>query len=187
MATPTYSQPIPEDRTVTADATSSSVDPEVTGEADAQGAHEGCNCVSRRSFLTGAAVVTATALVGGVVAGAEPAAAAGKWVSITNLTSLKVNVIRVFDPNNTNIRGLDRPVALTRHARNVVTALDARCTHQGCTVGTKAGKSFVCPCHYSTFSGTGKRLGGAAKTNLRTLKARVYKGKVQVFINPATF
>jgi Rieske Fe-S protein len=122
-----------------------------------------------------------------VVAGAEPAAAAGKWVSVTNLTSLKVNVIRVFDPNNTNIRGLDRPVALTRHAHNVVTALDARCTHQGCTVGTKAGKSFVCPCHYSTFSGTGKRLGGAARTNLRPLKARVYKGKVQVFINPATF
>jgi Rieske Fe-S protein len=108
-------------------------------------------------------------------------------VTLTKLTSLKVNVIKIFDPNRTNIKGLDRPVAVTRHAHNVVTALDARCTHQGCTVAPKANKSFRCPCHYSTFSASGKRLTGLALTNLSVIKTRVYKGKVQVFINPATF
>lgn len=155
-----------------------------------EGAQEaaGCaSCVSRRSVLIGAAAAAATALAGAAIATAEPAAAAGSWVSVGKLTAFKVNVIKVIDPNRTPIKGLDRPVAITRHAGNKVTALDARCTHQGCTVLAKAGKSFVCPCHYSKFAASGKRLAGPAPTNLRTVKARVSGGKVQVWINPSSY
>ena len=149
----------------------------------------GCgSCVSRRSVLVGAAAAAATALVGAAVGGAAPAeAASGRWVTVGRFSTFKVNVIKVIDPNRVTIKGLDRPVAITRHAGNKVTALDARCTHQGCTVLTKAGKSFICPCHYSTFSGTGKRLAGPARRALPVIKARVSAGKVQVWINPATY
>ena len=153
----------------------------------AERSSEAC-CVSRRGFLAGAAATAAVVVAGGVIANAEPAAAAGTWVTICKLSALKVGVIKIYDPNSTSIKGLDRPVALVRHAHNTVSALDARCTHQGCTVGVTGGKSFVCPCHYSKFSGTGHRLSGPAPKNLVVLKARVLSGtKVQVFINPASF
>ena len=143
--------------------------------------------VSRRGFIAGAAAVTAGLVVGGAVVGAEPAEAAGNWVTVCKLSALKVGHIRVIDPNVSNVKGLDRPVALTRTARGTVHALDARCTHQGCTVGIFANKEFVCPCHGSTFTATGHRIQGPAPVGLVVLKSRVVsRTKVQVFINPAT-
>jgi thiosulfate dehydrogenase [quinone] large subunit len=47
------------------------------------------------------------------------------------------------------------------------TAYSAVCPHQGCTVAFEsASEGFACPCHDSTFSSTGKRLGGPAPRGL---------------------
>jgi Rieske Fe-S protein len=45
-------------------------------------------------------------------------------------------------------------------------AVDARCTHRGCTVSFQNG-GFRCPCHASTFDADGQATGGPAPGPLR--------------------
>jgi Rieske Fe-S protein len=60
-------------------------------------------------------------------------------------------------------------------------ALNAECPHLGCKVGyDKAQKAFACPCHESSFTQEGERLGGPAPRSLDPLEARVVDGQVEV-------
>ncbi|MBW1781700.1 MAG: Rieske (2Fe-2S) protein [Deltaproteobacteria bacterium] len=46
-------------------------------------------------------------------------------------------------------------------------ALSARCTHLGCTLNyDAAARRFICPCHGSTFTISGKRVSGPARKDL---------------------
>jgi cytochrome b6-f complex iron-sulfur subunit len=48
-----------------------------------------------------------------------------------------------------------------------VFALSASCTHLGCTLNYDlVSRTFKCPCHGSTFDGSGKWLAGPAKADL---------------------
>ena len=60
--------------------------------------------------------------------------------------------------------------------------LDATCTHLGCKVKYLPEKKiFQCPCHKSIFSLTGKVLKGPAKKNLKKLKFKIKKNKLEIF------
>jgi cytochrome b6-f complex iron-sulfur subunit len=46
-------------------------------------------------------------------------------------------------------------------------AIDAVCTHEGCTVTSADGNDYVCPCHGSRYNRDGRVIGGPAMANLR--------------------
>ncbi|MHA5051611.1 Rieske (2Fe-2S) protein [Streptomyces sp. SD15] len=46
----------------------------------------------------------------------------------------------------------DKKVVVTQPTANEFKCFSAVCTHQGCTVGSVANGSIVCPCHNSKFS-----------------------------------
>jgi cytochrome b6-f complex iron-sulfur subunit len=59
-------------------------------------------------------------------------------------------------------------VLVAHTAQNSFTALSSVCTHAACQITGYSGSSFVCPCHGSQFSTSGKVLNGPAAANLRT-------------------
>jgi len=63
-----------------------------------------------------------------------------------------------------------------------VVALDARCTHQGCSVELEDG-SLVCPCHGSAFATDGSVEQGPAEAPLTVFETKV-EGE-QIFVRPA--
>ncbi len=63
-----------------------------------------------------------------------------------------------------------------------VVALDARCTHQGCSVEWEDG-SFVCPCHGSAFSVDGSVKEGPAEEPLAVFETKI-EGET-IFVKPA--
>ena len=69
---------------------------------------------------------------------------------------------------------------LSRGAVNSFTAIDAVCTHEGCTVNTADGTSFVCPCHGSRYSHTGQVLQGPARASLRQYGTTFSDGVVTI-------
>ena len=53
---------------------------------------------------------------------------------------------------------------------NELIALSSICTHRRCRVGVEPDRSFLCPCHGSTFDPNGHVTEGPAKRDLPTLE-----------------
>ena len=56
---------------------------------------------------------------------------------------------------------------IARTSASSFSAVDATCTHEGCTVNGADGDVYVCPCHGSRYSRSGQVLAGPAKASLR--------------------
>ena len=56
---------------------------------------------------------------------------------------------------------------LARTSASTFTAVDAVCTHEGCTVNSADGETYVCPCHGSRYNRSGQVLAGPARAALR--------------------
>lgn len=56
---------------------------------------------------------------------------------------------------------------VSRTSASSFTAIDAVCTHEGCTITGADGDAYVCPCHGSRYNRTGQVLGGPARSSLR--------------------
>jgi Rieske Fe-S protein len=56
---------------------------------------------------------------------------------------------------------------VSRSSDAAFTAVEAVCTHEGCTITGAAGTVYVCPCHGSRYDRTGHVLEGPAKASLR--------------------
>ena len=56
---------------------------------------------------------------------------------------------------------------VARTSATTFTAIDAVCTHEGCTVNGANGATYVCPCHGSRYNRTGQVVNGPAKSALR--------------------
>jgi len=69
---------------------------------------------------------------------------------------------------------------LSRTSTNAFGAIDATCTHEGCTVTGAAGDIYVCPCHGSRYNRTGQVVNGPAKANLRQYATSVTDGVVTI-------
>ena len=69
---------------------------------------------------------------------------------------------------------------LSRGGANAFTAIEAVCTHEGCTVTGAAGDIYVCPCHGSRYSRTGQVVNGPARANLRQYSSSFANGVVTI-------
>lgn len=60
---------------------------------------------------------------------------------------------------------------VARTGATSVQAIDAVCTHEGCTVNSADGSTYVCPCHGSRYTRNGQVVAGPAKASLRQYSA----------------
>ena len=56
---------------------------------------------------------------------------------------------------------------LARTSASAFSAIEAVCTHEGCTITGAEGATYVCPCHGSRFNRSGQVLAGPARASLR--------------------
>jgi Rieske Fe-S protein len=56
---------------------------------------------------------------------------------------------------------------IARTSTSSFTAIDAVCTHEGCTINGAEGDVYVCPCHGSRYNRAGQVLQGPARASLR--------------------
>jgi cytochrome b6-f complex iron-sulfur subunit len=56
---------------------------------------------------------------------------------------------------------------VSRTSDSAFSAIEAVCTHEGCTVNGADGAIYVCPCHGSRYDRSGHVVGGPAKASLR--------------------
>ncbi len=62
-----------------------------------------------------------------------------------------------------------------------IVAVNAMCTHKGCTVSWNAGeKAMVCPCHGATFEASGKGIKGPSEKPLARHTVKVEGDKIMV-------
>jgi Rieske Fe-S protein len=56
---------------------------------------------------------------------------------------------------------------VSRTNENSFAAVDAVCTHEGCTITDADGSIYVCPCHGSRYDRNGQVIAGPARASLR--------------------
>ena len=71
---------------------------------------------------------------------------------------------------------------IARTSESTFTAVDAVCTHEGCTITGADGDTYVCPCHGSRYNRSGKVLAGPASASLRQHAATVSDGVVTIAV-----
>ncbi len=137
----------------------------------------------RRILLWGGLITAAAAVVGGGVialdrrttSDPEPSRPADPG---TNSRTVIAAASAVAVGSSTSFTTPDGSAAyLLRPSTDTFMAFLATCTHQGCPV-TPAGGGFRCPCHGSTFDGTGQVTGGPATKPLTKVPVRVVEGQV---------
>jgi cytochrome b6-f complex iron-sulfur subunit len=69
---------------------------------------------------------------------------------------------------------------LAQTSASVFSAVEAVCTHEGCTITGSDGDTYVCPCHGSRYNRSGQVLFGPAKSSLRRYTATFTDGVVTI-------
>jgi Rieske Fe-S protein len=69
---------------------------------------------------------------------------------------------------------------IARTGTNTFQAIDAVCTHEGCTITGIDGATYVCPCHGSRYNRTGQVQAGPARSNLRQYATTFADGVVAI-------
>jgi Rieske Fe-S protein len=71
---------------------------------------------------------------------------------------------------------------VSRTGANAFMAVDAICSHESCTITGADGDAYVCPCHGSRYSRTGRVLEGPAKASLRQFATTFADGVVTIAV-----
>jgi thiosulfate dehydrogenase [quinone] large subunit len=69
---------------------------------------------------------------------------------------------------------------LARTAATTFSAVEAVCTHEGCTVTNADGDVYVCPCHGSRYNRSGQVTHGPATASLRQYPTAFAEGIVTI-------
>lgn len=69
---------------------------------------------------------------------------------------------------------------LAHASANVFAAVEAICTHEGCTITGADGATYVCPCHGSRYNRSGQVLAGPARAALRRYTTTFTDGVVTI-------
>ena len=69
---------------------------------------------------------------------------------------------------------------LARVSPSAFSAVEAVCTHEGCTITGADAATYVCPCHGSRYNRSGHVLAGPAKASLRQYVTTVADGVVTI-------
>jgi cytochrome b6-f complex iron-sulfur subunit len=71
---------------------------------------------------------------------------------------------------------------IARTSASTFSAIDATCTHEGCTINGADGATYVCPCHGSRYNRSGQVLAGPATSSLRQYATTFTDGVVTIAI-----
>jgi Rieske Fe-S protein len=71
---------------------------------------------------------------------------------------------------------------ISRTTDTAFTAIDAVCTHEGCTVSGADGAIYVCPCHGSRYNRDGQVIQGPARASLRRYPSTFADGIVTITV-----
>ena len=71
---------------------------------------------------------------------------------------------------------------LAHTSASVFSAVEAVCTHEGCTINGADGATYVCPCHGSRYNRSGQVLAGPARASLRQYATTFTNGVVTIAI-----
>jgi menaquinol-cytochrome c reductase iron-sulfur subunit len=137
---------------------------------------------SRRGFLKlivgvlSALVAAAMAipLIGAII-GPSFRTKKSQWIKVGDIASLAINQpanLRFpFEKEDAYLRETAiHNVWVVKHSSSEITVFSPICPHLGCHYDWHAdGNEFICPCHGSVYSMTGKVLGGPAPRPLDTL------------------
>ena len=69
---------------------------------------------------------------------------------------------------------------VARTSASTFSAIDAVCTHEGCTITGADGATYVCPCHGSRYNRSGQVLAGPARASLRQYATTFADGVVTI-------
>ena len=65
------------------------------------------------------------------------------------------------------VQSIAGPYLVSRTSASSFTAIEAVCTHEGCTITGADGGNYVCPCHGSRYTRSGQVVLGPATASLR--------------------
>jgi cytochrome b6-f complex iron-sulfur subunit len=150
--------------------------------------------VSRRQFCAGACQVASCATLATMIAGcggtSSPTSPSGGAASILGVLDGRFSgsAVQVTTAGSAlaDVGGavLVKSVAgvflIARTGATTFSAIDAVCTHEGCTVTGADGEEYVCPCHGSRYNRSGKVLHGPAMASLRQYGTTVTDGVVTI-------
>jgi Rieske Fe-S protein len=71
---------------------------------------------------------------------------------------------------------------IARMGASTFSAIEAVCTHEGCTITGADGATYVCPCHGSRYNRSGQVLAGPATSSLRQYPTTFTDGVVTIAI-----
>ena len=134
---------------------------------------------ARRQLLLGAGVGGVALAAAGCGSSSKSAGSAPATSSAGSGGSGTGGIIALSDvPTNSavSVQANGRTLLITQSGGKL-TALDATCTHQACTVGV-SGDHLACPCHGSTYTLTGQVTQGPAPAALATVAVKVVSGQV---------
>ena len=148
--------------------------------------------VTRRRFCTGAC----RAASGATLATIFSACGGGSPTSPSGTASMLAVLSGRFAASTVQVNVSGSPLAETggaaliqsiagvflvsRTSTTAFTAIDATCTHEGCTITGADGSAYVCPCHGSRYNRNGQVLAGPAKAALRQFPATFADGVVTI-------
>jgi len=148
--------------------------------------------VSRRRFCAGACQVASSATIGTLFpacGGESPTSPSGMASMLAVLSgrfagsAVQVNVAGspLADAGGAAlIQSIAGVFLLSRTSTTAFTAIDATCTHEGCTITGADGAGYVCPCHGSRYNRNGQVLAGPARASLRQYPASFADGVVTI-------
>ena len=153
--------------------------------------------VSRRRFCAGACQVASCATLATLFTGCgggSPTSPSGGGGNVTTLgtvsgrfTTGRVDVTvagtaLVAEGGAALVESVAGVYLLARTSANSFTAVEAVCTHEGCTVSNADGDQYVCPCHGSRYTRSGQVVRGPAVASLRRYTTSFTDGVVTIAI-----
>lgn len=154
--------------------------------------------VSRRSFCAGACHVASGAALATLFTGcgsnssSSPSGPSGPGSTPANLavvsgtfTGGAVRFSAAGSPltevgGAALVQSIAGPFLVARTSAAAFTAVEAVCTHEGCTVTEADGSTYVCPCHGSRYTRTGQVVLGPATASLRQHATTFTDGVVSI-------
>jgi len=151
--------------------------------------------ISRRQFCQLASGATVAALVSGCSGGGSPSSPSSSGSSAPVLLGVVSGQfagssvqVQTAGTALTDVGGaaLVQSVAgvflLSRTSASAFSAVEAVCTHEGCTVNGTDGSIYVCPCHGSRYDRNGHVVGGPATASLRQYPNTFANGVVTIAV-----
>lgn len=151
--------------------------------------------VSRRRFCAGACQVASGATLATLFTGCgggSPTSPSGGNITTLGTVSGRFTTGRVdvtvagtaltADGGAALVESVAGVYLLARTSANSFTAVEAVCTHEGCTVSNADGDQYVCPCHGSRYTRSGQVVRGPAVASLRRYTTSFADGVVTIAI-----